>query len=159
VLEGHVVGNHSYHHRKRDALLDFGYDEAAITQRAIEQAAGVTPRFYRPPNGFHTPWSLRAVRGEGMRTVVWDVDPYDWKNPSPETIVRRVLNDVRPGSIVLLHDGMDTQQGADRSATVAALPGIIEGLRARGYRLVTVAELLGEPPYQGWGDEAINDER
>lgn len=151
VIEGHVVGNHSMRHRKRDALFDLRYGEAAATQRAIEQAAGVTPAFYRPPNGFHTPWSLRAVRRAGMRTLVWDVDPYDWKDPAPETLIRRILADVRPGSIILLHDGIDTRQDADRTATVAALPGIIDGLRAHGYRLVTVAELLGDAPYQGRG--------
>jgi len=147
VTEGHVVGNHSFRHKKRDAFCQWNYEEAVKTQRAIEAAAGVTPALYRPPNGFHTPWQLRAVRDAGMRTIVWDVDPYDWKDPAPETIVRRVLNDVQPGSIVLLHDGMDTRQGADRSATLAALPLLIRALRERGYRLVTVPELLKIPAY------------
>jgi peptidoglycan/xylan/chitin deacetylase (PgdA/CDA1 family) len=155
VSEGHVVANHSFRHRKRDALLDVDYGEAERTQQAIERAAGVRPAFYRPPNGFHTPWQLAAVRRAGMRTVVWDVDPYDWKRPAPETIARRVLDGVHPGSIVLLHDGDDTRQGTDRTPTIEALPLIIGGLRARGYRIVTVAELLGIPAYQersstGW---------
>ena len=82
-----------------------------------------------------------------MRAVGWDVQPSDWKNPPPETIVKRVLDSVKPGSIVLLHDGSDTQQGVDRSATLNALPGIIQGLRDEGYRFVRLDELLGLPPY------------
>jgi len=154
VTEGHIAANHSFSHRKRDALLDFAYDDVERTQAVIEQATGVRPSLYRPPNGFHTPWSLRAVRRGGLHTVVWDVDPYDWKDPTPEALVRRVLDQVRPGSIILLHDGADTRQDVDRSATVVALPAMIRGLRERGYRIVTVPDLLGIAPYQGWEEEA-----
>ena len=90
-----------------------------------------------------------------MRTVNWDVIPGDWKRPAPEEIVRRVLESVEPGSIVLLHDGDDTNQGSDRSATLAALPGIIEGLRAKGYRLVRLDELLSAPAYLPTCDGAV----
>jgi len=74
--------------------------------------------------------------------VTWDDAPQDW-NPVPSAeLVRRTLHDVQPGSIVLLHDGMNTDHGANQSATVRALPTIIEKLRARGYRFLTVPELL-----------------
>jgi peptidoglycan/xylan/chitin deacetylase (PgdA/CDA1 family) len=145
VAEGHAVGNHSYRHRKRDTLLDPRYREVERTQRVIEEIAGIRPALYRSPNGFHTPWQLRAVRGAGLTTVHWDVQTKDWERPDPETIVRRVLAHVHPGAIVLLHDGDDTRHGSDRTPTVQALPRLIDALEARGYRLVTVPALLGRP--------------
>ncbi len=147
VARGHLIGNHSYHHRKRDALLDLRYGDLSAAQDAIANAAAVCPALYRPPNGFHTPWQLLAVSRNDMRAVTWDVLPRDWKNPPPDVLARRVLDSVRPGSIVTLHDGDDTNATADRSATLAALPQIIEGLRQRGYRLVRLDELLTVKPY------------
>lgn len=147
VAEGHAVGNHSYTHRKRDTLEEWSYGELQRTQDAIEQAAGVRPALYRSPNGFHTPWQLRAVRRAGLTTVHWNVQTQDWERPDPETIVRRVLAHVQPGAIVLMHDGDDTNHGSDRTPTIEALPKLIDELRARGYRLVTVPELLGKPAY------------
>ncbi len=147
VNRGHLVGNHSYEHKKRDAVLQFKYGELDKAERAIAQAANVCPALFRPPNGFHTPWQLRAVSHHHMRAVDWDVIPRDWKNPPPQTIVDRVLSSVQPGSIILLHDGDDTNDGTDRSATLAALPGIIEGLRAKGYNFVRLDGLLSVDPY------------
>ena len=147
VERGHLVGNHSYRHRKRDAVLEPRYSELGRAETSIAKAAGVCPALFRPPNGFHTPWQLHAVSSHQMRAVGWDVQPSDWKRPPATEIMRRVLDSVRPGSIVLLHDGNDTDQRVDRSATLDALPGIIEGLRAKGYRFVRVDELLSVPPY------------
>ena len=147
IDDGQLVGNHSYRHRKRDALLDPRYAELSKAEASISKAAGVCPALFRSPNGFHTPWQLHEVASEGMRTVGWDVQPADWENPKPEVIVKRVLDSVKPGSIILLHDGSDTNQGVDRQATLDALPGIIEGLRAQGYRFVRVDELLSVQPY------------
>ncbi|HZP26064.1 MAG TPA: polysaccharide deacetylase family protein [Dehalococcoidia bacterium] len=147
VERGHLVGNHSYHHQKRYAIFQWNYAELGKAEKSIARAAGVCPAIYRPPNGFHTPWQLHAVSSAGMKTVGWDVIPEDWKRPSSETIVRRVVGSVRPGSIILLHDGEDTQQGVDRSNTLNALPGIIEGLRAEGYQFVRLDELLSIRPY------------
>jgi len=74
-----------------------------------------------------------------MRTVVWDVDPYDWSNPGSGAVYSRVVSAAGAGSIIVMHDG-----GGDRSGTLAALPRIIDTLRARGYRFATVTALLGE---------------
>ena len=147
AARGNLIGNHSYHHRKRDAILDPDYSDLWKAEEAIASAAGVCPAIYRPPNGFHTPWQLHAVEGHGMKTVTWDVIPRDWKNPQAATIVSRVMDSVRAGSIILLHDGDDTNQGTDRSATLQALPGIIQGLRERGYEIVRLDKLLGVPAY------------
>ena len=147
VAQGHLIGNHSYRHHKSDALVDPHYGELWKAERAISTAAGVCPAIYRPPNGFHTPWQLHAVASHGMRTVTWDVIPRDWKDPPPDEIVRRVLDSAKPGSIILLHDGKDTDAQTDRSVTLNALPGIIQGLRAKGYEIVRLDKLMSVPAY------------
>lgn len=147
VSRGHLVGNHSFSHKKEDAILQPSYGDLGKAESAIARAAGVCPALFRPPNGFHTPWQLHAVSSKHMHTVTWDVIPRDWKNPPPDVIVQRVLSSVKPGSIILLHDGYNTSQGVDRSATLAAIPGIINGLRAKGYHIVRLDELLSVPAY------------
>jgi len=149
AAEGNEVGNHSYAHRKRDALLDLRYDDAARTNDILRGITGMMPRLYRAPNGFHTPWSLRAVAAHGLRAIGWDVESNDWDEPGADTIVMRTVDHVQPGSIILLHDGDNTRLGTDRSQQVAAVRTIIETLKARGYRLVTVSEMLGLPPTKG----------
>ena len=77
-----------------------------------------------------------------MRVVLWSVDPQDWRNGiTTRRIVRTVLTGVRPGSIVLMHDG-----GGDRSQTAEALPAVIEGLLERGFGFVRVAEMVNSSP-------------
>ncbi len=147
VAGGQLVANHSYRHRTRDAVLEPGYGELDRAESAIASEAGVCPALYRAPNGFHTPWQLHEVSAEHMKAVGWDVQPSDWTRPDVQTLVQRVVNSVRPGSIVLLHDGQDTAATTDRSATVAALPQIIQQLEAKGYRFVRVDQLLSVPAY------------
>jgi peptidoglycan/xylan/chitin deacetylase (PgdA/CDA1 family) len=82
-----------------------------------------------------------------MLMVLWSVNPEDYTRPGRKRIVRGVLDAVRPGAIVLMHDG-----GGDRSQTVAAVPRIVRKLRAHGYRIVTVPQLLADdPPPRGQG--------
>jgi peptidoglycan/xylan/chitin deacetylase (PgdA/CDA1 family) len=101
---------------------------------ALEQV-GVRPTLFRPPGGSLSPQVLSTVRDEDMRSVIWSVDPRDWKaGTTSQQIVQRVLAAVRPGSIILLHDG-----GGNRSATVAALPQILAGIRARGLQLTVLS--------------------
>jgi peptidoglycan/xylan/chitin deacetylase (PgdA/CDA1 family) len=147
AADGHLIGNHSYNHRKSDAVLDVDYGEVGKAEHAIAQAAGVCPAFYRPPNGFHTPWQLRAVKHAHMHTVTWDIIPKDWKDPPPAVIVERVLSSVQPGSIILLHDGYNKTDGTDRSVVLEALPKLVQGLRDKGYEPVRLDQLLSIDPY------------
>ena len=78
--------------------------------------------------------------------VTWDDAPRDWLPATPAALVSRTLDQVHPGAIILLHDGLNTAHAVDRSTMIRALPEIIHRLRARGYRLVTVAELLNGRP-------------
>src|SRR5205807_106491 len=82
-----------------------------------------------------------TARSLGLSTVLWNVDPADYTQPGTGAIEARVLAQVRPGSIVISHDG-----GGPRGQTLAAYPGIIEKLRVRGYRIATIPEMLGYRP-------------
>ncbi|MFJ9948230.1 polysaccharide deacetylase family protein [Kitasatospora sp. NPDC091207] len=138
--EGHTLGNHSWSHAYLPDLGPTGLaDQLGFTADTLVHAGGGPrpPRWLRPPYGGRSPELLHAVAGLGLTTVLWDVDAKDWSRPGPEAIAQRVLSQVRPGSVVLMHDG-----GGDRSQTVAALPAVITGLRDRGYRVVDLEELL-----------------
>jgi peptidoglycan/xylan/chitin deacetylase (PgdA/CDA1 family) len=144
VTGGHEIGNHSYshsiylYHSAREMRR-----QLERTQAVIAATTGVSPKFARPPCGVRTPAYFRAAQQLGLRTVQWDVAGFDWKRRSGEQIANDVLQSVRSGSIVLLHDG-DSEGKRGRHETVAALPFIIEGLRTRGLRIVPLNQLLGE---------------
>ncbi|MGH2925544.1 MAG: polysaccharide deacetylase family protein [Solirubrobacterales bacterium] len=134
VESGDELGNHSLHHESHP-----GAASMAETSRRIEHATGFTPCLFRPPGGAFDWRVVSDARSLGMTTIVWDVDPTDWSTPGTDAIYSRVVSHTRPGSIVVMHDG-----GGNRSQTVAALPRIIDTLRGRGYRFVTVSKLLGQ---------------
>lgn len=142
IEEGHEVGNHSYSH---PIYLFRGLNETREqlerAQEIITKATGAQPRFARPPGGVRTPAYFAAARQLGLRTVQWSVAGLDWKQRTGTEIAARVLAEAQAGSIILLHDG-DSARKRDRSATVAALPIIIEGLQARGLTVVPLPHLL-----------------
>jgi len=125
--DGHLLGNHSYEHDEW-RWLDPRYPELERTQRAFRRNLGVCPTFYRAPHGQHTPLLARVVGDHGMTMVGWDVSAGDWKAHDAGLLARRVLDDVEPGSIIDLHDGLDGDVTADRSVLVRALPKILDGL-------------------------------
>jgi len=136
VLRGHAVGNHSHCHSVF-TVFDFACRDVEWGLRSIENASGVRPRLYRPPYGILAPWQKRAVERMGMTVVRWTLDSADYLFRDHVKLARRVVEKATPGSIVLLHDGRATGSGADRAVTVKALPLIIDGLQARGFRFVT----------------------
>ena len=99
------------------------------------------PTLARPPCGVRTPAYFRAVRALGLQTVQWTLAGFDWKRRTPARIARDVLRRAEAGSIILLHDG-DSENRADRAATVAALPLIIEGLQEKGLRVAPLSQLI-----------------
>jgi peptidoglycan/xylan/chitin deacetylase (PgdA/CDA1 family) len=146
LAEGHLIGNHNYEHNDLSYLNPF-YPSLGRAQDAIRDAAGVCPAFFRPPHGTHTPFMSRVATNRDMHVVNWDVSAADWATADPELVASRVLSRARGGSIILLHDGLDGEIGADRSVVVKALPLIIEGLREKGLKPVRLDELLGLPGY------------
>ncbi|MBV8600872.1 MAG: polysaccharide deacetylase family protein [Candidatus Eremiobacteraeota bacterium] len=143
--EGHALGNHTWDHAHLNVLSRSTIDdELARTDDAIFAATGARPRIARPPFGARSFVVLDELRRRGYTCVLWSVPlANDWEAVGAKTIAERVLSNVRDGSIVVLHDG-DRGRPADRSATVEATPLVVEGLRARGLRLVTVPEMLAE---------------
>jgi peptidoglycan-N-acetylglucosamine deacetylase len=146
--EGHLLGNHSYHHDSW-RWLDPRYPELERTQRVFEEDLGVCPTYYRAPHGQHTPFMARVIGHHGMTMVGWDVSAGDWKTGDARLVARRVLDDVQPGSIIVLHDGLDGDVNANRSVLARAMPLILEGIERRGLEPVRLDTLLGE---RGYGD-------
>lgn len=146
IADGHVVGNHSYLH---DAVryLDPRYPELDRAERTIASESGVCPALFRPPHGTHTPFMSHVVTSRGMTLVTWDVSAQDWVEDDAGRLAENILAKVRPGSIILLHDGLDGNIPADRSVVVRALPAILDGLAAKGLTAVTLDTLLGVPAY------------
>lgn len=141
--EGHEIANHTFHHANLTALSERGRrTEFRDAESEISQATGgFKPCLFRAPYGLVNPAVMATARREGLAGISWDVDSVDYlRSPAP-VIARRVLNAVRPGSIILLHDG-----GGDRAGTVAALPRIIAGLKRKKLEPVTVSRLLKRQP-------------
>ncbi len=144
--DGHLLGNHSYHHDEW-RWLDPRYPELDRTQGAFRHNLGVCPTFYRAPHGQHTPFLAHVVGDHGMTMVGWDVSSGDWNTHDAGLVARRTLDDVKPGSIIVLHDGLDGSVTADRSVLVRAVPMILDGLERRGLKPVRLDALLHQRGY------------
>lgn len=139
AAEGHQIGNHGFAHSKlhrRSAA--FVRDDLQRGKHAIEAAGGGTPRFFRAPHGFRSPWVTPIARSLGETTVGWTLGVWDSDRPGADAIVRRTVDGTTPGAIVLLHDGDGYDPLGDRTQTAAAIPRIVRELRERGYALVTL---------------------
>lgn len=131
---GHELGNHGYSHSRLTTLsLEAARREIARTQEVIKAATNITPAWFRPPYGSYNEEIQRTARAEGAATVLWTLNPDDWRSPGQAVIVQRVVSAARDGAIVLLHV---------RAQTARALPTLIEELRARGFALVRLSDIL-----------------
>lgn len=136
VREGHEIANHSWSHPNLGQMGDEGVRrELQKTDDAIKAAIGTRPTLLRPPYGSITPrqrnWINEAF---GYRIIIWDVDPLDWKRPGPSVVTSRIVTETKPGSIILAHD--------IHPATIEAMPATFDQLEAKGFKFVTVSELL-----------------
>jgi peptidoglycan/xylan/chitin deacetylase (PgdA/CDA1 family) len=139
VADGHQLGNHGYFHEKLHLKSPFYVKrDLELGKRAIERAGSISPRFFRAPHGFRSPWVSWIAGSMGERTIGWSLGVWDSDQPGVTAIVDRTMEGVRPGSIVLLHDGDGYNADGNRMQTAAALPRIIKGLRDRGYEFVTL---------------------
>jgi peptidoglycan/xylan/chitin deacetylase (PgdA/CDA1 family) len=144
VREGHVVGNHSYSHPLFTKLTvgEFAR-QIGDAESVLTDLTGYAPKFVRPPYGEITEEQLLWADSRHYTIVNWNVDSLDWKQLRADLVAQNIIGNVKAGAIVLQHSaGGD---GQDLSGTVLALPRIIESLRAEGYRLVTIPELLSMP--------------
>ncbi len=138
LAEGDSIGDHSWSHPVLSGGGGFAAGQISSTARAIHGATGFAPCLFRPPYGAVSGALVGVARAQGMLTINWDVDPRDWSTPGTGAIVSRVLGQIRPGSIVVMHDG-----GGPRGQSVAAMAQILPALRRRGLHAVTIERLLG----------------
>lgn len=141
ALEGHEIANHTFNHvylSKRVPISKM-VGELTRTHDVIEKITGQSPRLFRPPGGYYNEKLVQAAKRHGYLVVLWSwhQDTRDWRSPGVNFIVRKVLDNVRNGDIILFHDAVE-----GRAQTAAALKIILPELKRRGYSFVTVSQLL-----------------
>jgi peptidoglycan-N-acetylglucosamine deacetylase len=136
LAEGHEIGNHSWTHPQLSKLSDERVtEEINQTQAAIKNACGYTPVLLRPPYGAITARQKQWIEQQfGLSVIIWSVDPFDWKRPGASVIEQRILAGARPGAIILSHD--------IHKQTVDAMPATLDALAAKGFKFVTVSQLI-----------------
>jgi peptidoglycan/xylan/chitin deacetylase (PgdA/CDA1 family) len=136
AAEGHEIGNHSWSHPLLAKMTDDEVrEQLQKTQDAIVQASGYTPGLLRPPYGGFTGRQRRWANAIfGYKIIFWDVDPLDWKIHDSNHVESEILKQTKPGSIILAHDIHKT--------TVDAMPETLDALLAKGFKFVTVSELI-----------------
>lgn len=145
VQEGHALENHTYSHPLLAPMEPPAQIRAQIERASasIEKATGETPTLFRPPHGWRSPWMSSELKKDNFTIVTWTVSPDDWRQDiSAATVAKRVLYKTQSGSIILLHDGLETKETFRKDQTIDALPTIITELKNRGYHFVTVPELI-----------------
>ena len=134
LAAGGEIGDHTMNHVEYP-----GYGQIAGAARRIQAYTGFEPCLFRPPGGAVNASVVATAGSLGLKTITWDVDPRDWSLPGTAAIYSNIVTNVKPGAIILMHDG-----GGPRDETLAALPQIIDTLRAEGYGFETVSALLGD---------------
>jgi peptidoglycan-N-acetylglucosamine deacetylase len=138
--QGNIVANHSWSHPVLTSFSAQGIQsQLTSTTNIIKATIGVRPTFFRPPYGAINNQVLVQARNLHYTTVMWDGSAEDWNLPGVNTIVNKTLYYARNGAILLLHDG-----GGNRAETVAALPIIISALKSRGFKFVTIQQLVDD---------------
>jgi peptidoglycan/xylan/chitin deacetylase (PgdA/CDA1 family) len=140
---GHAIGNHTERHvRLHLKGPRFVERELATAHEAILDATGRAPRMFRAPHGYHTPFVHRTARRLGYDVVGWSAGVWDSARPGVEVIRARVRRALRPGAILLLHDGDGYDAEGDRTQTARALPSILRDAREAGYSFGSLSDLV-----------------
>jgi peptidoglycan/xylan/chitin deacetylase (PgdA/CDA1 family) len=151
--DGHLIGNHSFTHSHYGVVRREPYwlREIIETDEAIEHVIGLRPAMYRPPCGVKTWHTFNAMRRTGHTMITWSRRGIDGLPTTPQRIMRR-FRDLGEGEILLLHDGVEPNTAyADRSASIAVVPMLLEQLRRENLTPLRLDELLGVRAYQSAG--------
>ncbi|MGE5405736.1 MAG: polysaccharide deacetylase family protein [Candidatus Saccharibacteria bacterium] len=141
--EGNLVLSHAYSHQELNKMNAHDIDkEIWATDQAFKEIIGKSPALIRPPFGSINNDVITECSDNGERIILWSIDTLDWSQMERNNIAANVLNNVRPGDIILMHSD------EDKGETTAALPAIIEGLQSQGYSIVTLDAMLGMPGYK-----------
>ncbi|MEP6755591.1 MAG: polysaccharide deacetylase family protein [Chthonomonadales bacterium] len=141
IIEGHDIGNHSMTHGHLESMSQREQQAEIIECNRLLKSAGVEAHFFRPPRGRVTNSLIDLADKAGLKTVIWSIAFDKESEKDPAVLTARVVNQARPGDIILLHDGA-IHGNFDRSRTITQLPAIIDGLRSKGLEPVTLTELL-----------------
>jgi peptidoglycan/xylan/chitin deacetylase (PgdA/CDA1 family) len=132
--EGHAIGNHGYYHRKLHFKSpSYVRKDLTLGTEAIQRVSGVSPKVFRAPHGFRSPWVTPIARSLGQRTVGWSFGVWDSDRPGVDVIAQRILGGAKSGSILLLHDGDGYDPDGDRVQTAQAVPLIVDRMLAQGF--------------------------
>ncbi|SHK23841.1 polysaccharide deacetylase family protein [Desulforamulus aeronauticus] len=138
ISEGHEIGNHTMTHPQMpDLSARETHQEISGCQQIVEKTIGQLPMYYRSPKGLSTDYAKTSASTFGLQEILWTLTIENRNAPTPEKMANRVLEKVQPGYIILLHDGR-----LNRSKTVQALPLLLKGLQDRGFRVVSLSDLL-----------------
>ena len=143
--EGHVIGNHTYAHPNLVEEADLGTLEREVTRTedALNEIIGYRTKLFRPPFGFLYNELVEKLGNMNYYVIAWSVDSLDWQEDPPEVITSKVVDNIHPGAIILMHDGAESS--GDRTNTILSLQQIIPILQEQGYEFVTVPDLLNIP--------------
>jgi peptidoglycan-N-acetylglucosamine deacetylase len=134
--EGHEIGNHSYSHPNMKTLSAMRVrEQLQKTNDIIDETIGKNPKLFAPPSGSFRDEVVHIADELKMKTIMWSVDTVDWKKPNPKEMMARVLRKAHPGAMILMHPTAPTAEGIEM---------LIEGLKAKGYKIGTVSDLLSE---------------
>lgn len=141
VRRGHAVENHSQHHRHFFSLLGIaGFSrELQAAQDTLTAITGRRPLFFRAPAGLRNPFLDPVLCKLGLRLAAWTRRGYDTRTSDADTVLRRLMRDMKAGSILLLHDGNCARTAAGVPVIVAVLPHLLEAARDSGLRFTTLA--------------------
>lgn len=139
VAEGHEIGNHTWSHPSLSGHSDASIlNEIDRTNQAVYAAVGRPPVTMRPPYGnLRDRQRLMLHQARSMPTILWSVDPLDWQRPGSGVVTQRIVRGSHTGAVILAHD--------IHRGTVRAMPATLDGVMGRGFRFVTVSELIGWP--------------
>ncbi len=139
VADGHEIASHGYRHQNYgDMTREWVKEDIEKSHALIKEVTGVDAKLIRPPNGHYSQESLKVTDELGYKTIIWNIDSLDWKNPGRDVIIERVMKRLKPGGIILMHASDTPVQTAE------ALPILLEKIKAQGYEIVTVGQLLDQ---------------
>ena len=144
IQRGHAIENHSQQHKLYFSLLGLNGIMREITdgQETLNSITGIRPQFFRAPAGLRNPFLEPVLSRLGLKLASWSVRAFDTKNRDAEKVKNKLIAGMRPGAIILLHDGNAARTTSDVPIIVAVLPALLEAAREKGLHFVTLAETL-----------------
>ncbi|MBP1913607.1 polysaccharide deacetylase family protein [Lederbergia galactosidilytica] len=133
---GHEIGNHSYSHPNMANISNEQVKQELIkTNDIIEATTNITPTWFGPPSGAYRNETVEIAHAQGLKTVMWTVDTIDWRKPSPQALIQRVMSNIHPGAMILMHP---------TESTAKSLDTLITEINAQNLKIGTVTKLMDE---------------